>query len=799
MKSKFLLALLPAVCLCARTNPIHALQNAADANRGRATGRISGVLKDPSGAAIQGARIEARCPVSHLKKLQFTDRQGQFSFADLPVEACRVTASAAGFETVALPVRTDSEIVASIAMKIERVKAVVEVTEPSTGFVAETAHEIGDADRAHSRNAAELLAETPGASLRENGQLASVPLLHGMGEERVKLVVDGMTLSSACPNHMNPPLSYVASAHASSVSAVAGIVPVSLGGDSLGGTVSIESQPPVFAKPDERLHSEGDSTGFYRGNGQNYGGSASEWVAGKHLGIGYRASWANNDDYADGSGHKVTSTYARTADQVVTLAAQGAGNLLTIEAGLHRTPYEGFVNARMDMVRNLAESLNMHCRRTVGNGALDARIYWQGAWHGMNVGKDKATFPMPMNMPMQTHGRDIGYSVKYTVPLSARHTLQVGNELHRFVLDDRWPAVPGTAPMMGPNTFVGIDNGRRARLGTFAELASKWNRQWTAQLGFRNDTVWTSAGAVQGYSAMYAMDASAFNALDRARTDVNLDATALVRYEPNAWGSYEFGYARKTRSPNLYERYAWSTNWMASGMIGWFGDGNCYVGKIGLKPEIANTVGGTANWHDRARRSWDLKLAPFLTEIQSYIDVDALATATYGMSAFAQLQFANRDARIYGGDLSGSGALWNSERFGKGKIGGVAGWLHSERLDTSTALYQTMPLNLRLNLDEEGKGFSAGMGLQAVDRKSRVDPHRFEQATPGYALLNLHAGYRRGFLQASAGGDNLFNRDYELPLGGVNFDDFMAGGWMGRIKPLTGRGRSLYGSLTARF
>ena len=71
----------------------------------------------------------------------------------------------------------------------------------------------------------------------------------------------------------------------------------------------------------------------------------------------------------------------------------------------------------------------------------------------------------------------------------------------------------------------------------------------------------------------------------------------MARYEPNPSAAYELGYARKTRSPNLYERYAWSTNMMASGMIGWFGDGNYYVGNVGLKPETANTVSGTASWH----------------------------------------------------------------------------------------------------------------------------------------------------------------------------------------------------------
>jgi iron complex outermembrane receptor protein len=273
----------------------------------------------------------------------------------------------------------------------------------------------------------------------------------------------------------------------------------------------------------------------------------------------------------------------------------------------------------------------------------------------------------------------------------------------------------------------------------------------------------------------------------------------LARFEPNTANTFEFGYARKTRAPNLYERYAWSTNRMTSGMIGWFGDGNYYVGNVGLKPEIANTVSGTATWHDRARKAWEIKLTPYKTHIQDYVDVDTLGTTMYGMSTFAQLQFANHKARIYGTDLSGNAAIWNNFSFGMGKISGVAGWLHGERLDTQTGLYQMMPLNARLAFDEELKGWTAGLGVQAVDHKSNVDPNRFEQPTPGYALFNLHTGYQRGHLRASAAADNLLNRNYELPLGGVNLDDFMASMWMSQIKPLTGRGRSAYASLTVQF
>jgi iron complex outermembrane receptor protein len=418
----------------------------------------------------------------------------------------------------------------------------------------------------------------------------------------------------------------------------------------------------------------------------------------------------------------------------------------------------------------------------------------------MNVGHDKSAFPKPMIMPMNTHGRDTGYAVKLDLPLSARHTLAVGNELHRFVLDDRWPAVAGTSPMMAPDTFVSINGGHRTRLGTFAEAASKWNAQWTTLFGLRNDTVWTNTGEVQGYSAtMYGTNAAAFNALDRARTDADWDATAMARYEPNAQSTYEFGYARKTRAPNLYERYAWSTNWMASGMIGWFGDGNHYVGSVSLKPETAHTVSGTASWRGGDPHKWEIELTPFVTYIQSYIDADTLATKTTGLSTFAQLQFANRDARIYGGDVSGSSSLWRGARFGQGKLSGAAGWLHGERLDTSTPLYQMMPLHLRVNIDDELKGFAAGAGIEAVDRKSNVDARRYEQKTPGYALFNLHAGYRCGAFHANFAADNLLNKCYELPLGGVNYDDFLSSGKTSQIKPLTGRGRSLSFNLTAQF
>ena len=98
-------------------------------------------------------------------------------------------------------------------------------------------------------------------------------------------------------------------------------------------------------------------------------------------------------------------------------------------------------------------------------------------------------------------------------------------------------------------------------------------------------------------------------------------------------------------------------------------------------------------------------------------------------------------------------AIWQSARFGRGEISGVAGWLRGRRLDTGNGLYQMMPLNARVGLNETLKGWTGGPEVQLVDRKSDVDPLRFEQRTPGYALLNFNAGYQWRHLRIDAGGD----------------------------------------------
>jgi hypothetical protein len=63
------------------------------------TGRIAGVLKDPSGAVVPGGQINIRNLDSGVARSTTTDRQGRYVFEAVPVGRYEAAAVSPGFET----------------------------------------------------------------------------------------------------------------------------------------------------------------------------------------------------------------------------------------------------------------------------------------------------------------------------------------------------------------------------------------------------------------------------------------------------------------------------------------------------------------------------------------------------------------------------------------------------------------------------------------------------------------------------------------------------------------------------
>ena len=728
---------------------------------------------------------------------------------------------------------------------------------------AATPQQIGSAEiaaqHAITRDTAALLRDVPGVSLYGAGGVSSLPVIHGLADDRLRITVDGMDFIASCPNHMNPPLSYLDPTNVAKIKVFAGIAPVSVGGDSIGGAIVAETAPPQFAAPGQGTLAKGEVGAFFHSNNNAQGGNLSATLATENISISYTGAMAKADNYKAGGdfkrwtstgriGHtlaldEVGSTAYESRTHTLGFAVRGGNHLVEAKFGYQDVPYQLYPNQRMDMLDNEQKRVNLRYLGQYDWGMFEARAYHEQVDHFMDFGADKrywygngapptgsggsnaengfpcspvGTSTCAAGMPMYSASKTTGVNLKADVDLGANDLLRVGALYQHYTLHDWWPASGGG---MMPGTFENINDGKRDRLGAFAEWERRIGKQWTTLVGARYERVETDAGIVRGYNPStngsapmwnnQQIDAAAYNSRDRNRVDNNVDLTALARYTPNNMTDVEFGLARKVRSPNLYERYTWSPWRMAALMNNFVGDGNGYVGNMDLKPEKAYTASFTFDWH-AADRSWEFKATPYYTHVDDYIDAVRCNNSTTCASPnatannrFVTLQYANQSARLYGLDLSGRMPL---AKTGLGEFGlrGLMNYTKGENRDTGGNLYNIMPLNGKVALTHQYGSWSNAIELVGVTGKNDTSSVRNEVHTAGYSLTHLRTSYTWKNVRVDLGVENLFDRFYYLPLGGAYTGQGTTMSATGTYSPaygiaVPGMGRSIYAGLNIKF
>ena len=675
--------------------------------------------------------------------------------------------------------------------------------------------------RASTGDVTRLLEGIPGVDLAGAGGISSLPAIHGMADDRLRVQADGVDLQSACPNHMNSPLSYASPTKVGRIRVYDGVAPVSVGGDSLGGAIQVESAPAKFARTDGGTLLNAQAGAYFRSNGLGLGYHLGASAAGRWLRVEYAESGSRSDNYRAGGAFKDAvpgreGGAVLPVDEVAASAYRGAVNRslgvdlrrsvhrLRVEASRQTVGFEGYPNQRMDMTANDNRLLNLRYHGVFGWGELEGRFAFQQTLHRMDMGPDRYSYGN--GMPMETKARQRQASVRALVPVGELGWLRFGIEGQYYTLFDWWPPVGG---VMGPNAFWNVDYGQRAKAEAFAEWERSFGKAWTALFGLRGTRVGTDAAAVQGYdnglAASWGTDAAAFNAKDRRRGDSLLDASLRVEHAPMDRFSYEMGLAQKSRAPNLYQRYPWSTNAMAALMNNFLGDGNGYVGNLDLRPEIARTASLSADLHDAAKEHWSFRATGYYTGVHDYIDARRCdfgqcpgGVATTG---FVLLQYNNVAARLYGTDLSGRLRHSFGERWGEVDASATFSWLRGENITTSDPLYNMPPPRGRFTPSYRWRGFAFAPEWITVAGKHNVSRVRNEIQTGAYWLLHLRASFDWKGLRADASVENLFNRLYADPLGGayVGQGPSMTTNGIPWGVAVPGRGRSANASLSWRY
>lgn len=655
---------------------------------------------------------------------------------------------------------------------------------------------------------AELLKRMPGANVNKNGELTGIAQYRGMYGDRINVSINGTHINSGGPNAMDAPLHYAPVALIESLSISRGIVPVSMGQETIGGHMHAETYSGEFGTSDSfdfggRAYFGGQSINngqvgssllslanhnhIFRTFLMHEKGDNSEFPGGTILSSEYdRDRWDLGYSYQQGN-HEFSVDFARNNTLEAGTAALPM-DILALDSDLFRTKYEySGVNYRVT-----AQYSNDDILHIMSNNQLRRPPQTAGGTpDGMRF-RDALTTSDSQGFSIKVE-RDVDNGMWKTGidgNLAKHNALITNPNATAFFIDN----------------FKGIE---RDVFGIYLEREMSIASNMGLEFGVRYNRVTTDSGQVganlnpmnvaAGMPAMMNNMAQTllnrFNTSDLSKSDGNLDWFTRLSIESGFDTTWYVGAARKSRAPSYQERYLW----MPLTSTGGLADGKNYTGNPDLEPEVAHEIemgfdydGDSVSIYPRA---FYRDVSDFIQGVPSTDTISvnfAQMMANMGSGSPDPLLFANVDAKYYGFDVEALFQLSDSIN-----LRSVASIVRGKRKDISDDLYRISPDNMLLAVDYRRNNWSTSFETVLYASQDHVSLTNLEAKTDGYAVVNLTGRWNvSSDLELGAGINNLLDNEYEDHLSGYNraYNPDIATG-----ARLPGLGRSLYARMMWYF
>ena len=225
---------------------------------------VSGVVKDPTGAAVSGAAVSLVSPPGAIAATASTDSEGAFVFRAVPAGSYVLLAESPGFAPRRLPVRVESPIGVAgleVALQPEAFRDEVTVTAApgraeALEAVPQRVNVIGEEDIALRAKAvvAQAANEEVGLHLQRTSPTMGGIFVRGLTGTKVNVYVDGIRYTtSAQRGGVSTFLNLVDPAALEGIEVVRGPSSAEYGSDALGGTVQFLTRTPLFSAAGTRF------------------------------------------------------------------------------------------------------------------------------------------------------------------------------------------------------------------------------------------------------------------------------------------------------------------------------------------------------------------------------------------------------------------------------------------------------------------------------------------------------------------------------------------------------------------
>ncbi|SFS16487.1 iron complex outermembrane recepter protein [Dyella sp. OK004] len=590
---------------------------------------------------------------------------------------------------------------------------------------------------------ADFLKSIPGFSSIRKGGSNGDPVLRGMAGSRLNLLIDGGQIGGGCPSRMDPPTAYISPQLFDRVTVIKGPQTVLYGPGNSAGTVLFEREFTRYTAPAASF--EGSLLGGSWGRNDQM----ADLRAGNPTGyLGISANHTHAQDYEDGDGRRVHSSYDRwNADATLGWTPDDDTRLeLTAGKGDGKAAY---AFSGMDGAQFLRESAGLKFERrhlsTVFD-KLEAQVYYNYADHVMDnytLRKPDPTGMMPMAMASDVDRRTVGGRLAGTFVWGDALQLTTGLDGSSNVHTARNGGPPGS-PMGYYRDLPRARDARIRTIGAFGEMRWSFAERQRLISGVRVDRAQVRGYglALPGGSSMGHMGMSpAATTVDAGRSST-LPA-GFLRYERDLATSPMTLYAgigHVERYPDYWELFGQH----ASKTLSAFSS---------LRPEKTTQLDVGLQYNDRRLKAW---VSAYAGVVNDFILLH------YGSGMMASSHATNVDARIAGGEAGLAYSL--SDHW---KTDATLAYAWGANRTEHRALPQMPPLEARFGLNYESGHWTAGALWRIAAAQKRVavgEGNIIGQdlgPSRGFAVFSLNAAYRIDRrITLSAGIDNLFDKTY---------------------------------------
>jgi outer membrane receptor protein involved in Fe transport len=270
---------------------------------------VTGVVSDPTGASLPGARVVLRGVATGQEVSVETGPDGRFTI-DVPTAgAYLLVVTRQGFSEAARTVMlldVDSRIDAPVTLELGTLSAEVNVTatrsEREIRQIPLHVENISRAsvEQANALSTGDALAMAANVTPVGNGPFGVRPRLRGLDSTRLLVLVDGERLNTArqATDRTGAEVGLVAPDTISRIEIVNGAGTLLYGSDALAGTVNILTNEPAFTPDTRWIYG---LNGFYSSNERGRRGTATVGVTTPRVAVRLQAGLERFDNYTAGS------------------------------------------------------------------------------------------------------------------------------------------------------------------------------------------------------------------------------------------------------------------------------------------------------------------------------------------------------------------------------------------------------------------------------------------------------------------------------------------------------------------